>query len=101
MIEITIDKTNKIVDIRGHAGFAEAGKDVVCSAISTLFFTLIHNLQNNCGKFKFDYGTSGAYIKLVKHDTDSVGAFRTVCSGFELVAHEYPDNVKIKEASLK
>lgn len=47
MIEINIEKEkDKIVAIEacGHSGYAEAGKDIVCSAVSTLTQTLINGL---------------------------------------------------------
>ena len=47
MINITIIKSNnKILTIEatGHSGYAESGKDIVCSAVSTLTQALINGL---------------------------------------------------------
>ena len=47
MINITIIKSNnKIMTIEatGHSGYAESGKDIVCSAVSTLTQALINGL---------------------------------------------------------
>lgn len=50
MIAITIVKSGQnimTIDITGHSGYAEAGSDIVCSAISTLSETLALSLVKN------------------------------------------------------
>ena len=47
MINVTIVKKNQriiTIEATGHSGYAEAGSDIVCSAISTLTETLINGL---------------------------------------------------------
>ena len=46
MIHISIHQTDEDCEITidGHAQYAEPGKDIVCSAISTLFDTLMSAL---------------------------------------------------------
>lgn len=43
MINITIERGSHRVGLRatGHAGYAEIGKDIVCSAVTTLIHTMI------------------------------------------------------------
>lgn len=43
MIVIDIDQNSLTID--GHAGYAEAGKDIVCAAVSILAQNLIHSLE--------------------------------------------------------
>lgn len=43
MIVVTVEKNSITVD--GHAGYAEAGKDIVCAAVSVLTSTLIMSLE--------------------------------------------------------
>lgn len=41
MIVVSIERSPRyIVQIRGHAGYAEVGKDIVCAAVSTLSYFL-------------------------------------------------------------
>lgn len=44
MIHINIDVDGMQLDISGHAGFAPVGQDVICAGVSTLAYTLAHNL---------------------------------------------------------
>ena len=40
MIEIKFKPKTMMVKVTGHAGQAEKGQDIVCSAVSILFYTL-------------------------------------------------------------
>ena len=47
MINITIIKKNQdiiTIEVKGHSGYAQAGSDIVCSAISVLTQNLINSL---------------------------------------------------------
>ena len=49
MIDIKIRKTNsgccKGFTVKGHAGFAESGSDIVCSAVSMLVINTINSIE--------------------------------------------------------
>ena len=46
MIHITIKYDEWFdIQIEGHAGYAEKGKDIVCAAVSALYQTLVHTIQ--------------------------------------------------------
>ena len=40
--------------VEGHAGFAEAGKDIICSAVSTVAYTGINALDDLAGIKNYD-----------------------------------------------
>lgn len=44
MIVVNVSTTGITVD--GHAGYAEAGKDIICAAVSVLTQGLIHSLKS-------------------------------------------------------
>ena len=44
MIVVSISTTSITVD--GHAGYAEQGKDIICSAVSVLTFNLIKSIES-------------------------------------------------------
>lgn len=89
--------------IKGHAGYAERGKDIVCSAISTLFFTLANGLNESLGERAWknvcvntakevktiEYRKSEATVK------DAELMFFMICGGIESVARQYPYHVSI------
>ncbi len=41
----TSDEKYKCIECKGHAGFAEYGNDIVCSAISVLMINLINSVE--------------------------------------------------------
>lgn len=56
MIKIESEKDR--LRVSGHAGYAEVGKDIVCSAVSILVATLVESLkkQNENIKYKLEEG---------------------------------------------
>ena len=44
MIEVRIRPER--IEISGHAGYAEPGKDIVCAAVTALTQTLIQSIEN-------------------------------------------------------
>lgn len=49
MIKIKFEKREDIfsLSVKGHANFAEAGKDIVCAGVSAILYALIGFLKNN------------------------------------------------------
>lgn len=45
MLKVKVDIKNYTVTMRGHADFAENGKDIVCAGASTLLYTLANTLE--------------------------------------------------------
>ena len=45
MISVMLDVEGMRLEIKGHAGSAPKGQDMVCAAVSTLAYTLLYNLQ--------------------------------------------------------
>lgn len=49
MIQVTIqrdrDKTIKGIEIKGHAGYAEYGQDVICAAVSALALNMANSVE--------------------------------------------------------
>ena len=46
MIEIVYDRMRLRLTADGHAGFAEAGQDIVCAAVPMLVYTLAAAVGN-------------------------------------------------------
>lgn len=56
MIDVTLKrKNNNVVGflIKGHANFAEAGSDIVCSAVSILAYSTVNSLDLYVDDVKF------------------------------------------------
>lgn len=72
MIKINISKKDnliKTISIKGHAEYDESGKDIVCSAVSSIVITTI-NASIRYNQASIDYVDKDGYIKIeiLKHD---------------------------------
>lgn len=102
MTTITYSPQNLTLAIRGHAEYAEAGKDIVCASVSILGMTI----AQFAGKLK-DEGLANPEIIVEKGDLyidinpntytyyeDVLWVVDNMCAGFKLLAQQYPDNVE-------
>ncbi len=82
----------------GHAGYAPVGQDIVCSAVSILFFTLANALSDSgVGELdvKLDPGDSTITCICSCNDIEVESLFKFAMVGLELLEEQYPDNVEI------
>lgn len=84
--------------VEGHAGYADSGKDIVCSAVSALTITLENALRklSDVQLMEFRYVKDRSphiFIYMPDDKTDLlVDMYRT---GIEGIQEEYPDYVKL------
>lgn len=105
MIEIVYYRDDHKLTAKGHAKSAEKGKDLVCSAVSILVYTLAGNVQQMCEnrnrcrrpEIKLDEGDAVVSCSPV-HGMHAVTTlvFDAVCNGFEIIAKQYPQFVSYK-----
>lgn len=43
---IKVIKKNKVIEISGHAGYGEVGKDIVCASVSSVIMTTVNSIMN-------------------------------------------------------
>lgn len=100
MIEARFSPKDYRLTVKGHAGFAEAGRDTVCASASVLTFTLARNIdalshgQARKKVVRMSEGDSEVSCVPV-HGMHSVVRliFEVVCKGYEALAEEYPDYI--------
>ena len=106
MLKVMIATEGNTIGLRviGHAGYAEIGKDIVCSSASILAYT-VAQIVMEAGKRK--HLTAPPKIRLDAGDTLVVcepkrkwldamrGAYYFAKIGYELLAHNYPQNVEL------
>lgn len=95
MIAVSVRKDG--IEINGHAGYAETGKDIVCAGVTALTQTFIRSIQGltkdeieyevSSGKADIHYGNLSEEGKLL---VDSF--FIGICQ----IADEFPDYVRIE-----
>ena len=83
----------------GHAGSGPFGKDLVCAGASALFFTLIKYLDRLEDEFEPEVYEYDGRINIcidppvsLMHDAKLL--FEAFATGFEMLAKDFPDNVK-------
>lgn len=101
MIQVVYHRNFHRLSITGHAGAAEPGYDLVCASASMLAYTLAANVANMADNGQ----VREPVMKMNEGDTEiscnprhnlkaSVTlVFDSVCVGFELLAHDYPQYI--------
>ena len=87
----------------GHSGYAEAGADIVCAAISALTQTTLNGLKNVLkAPVMFDQDDDGAFIEAILTPEASDDQIRqaqlllvTLQEGLQAIQREYPRNLRI------
>ena len=99
MIEIIYHRKNHRVQLRGHAGAAKPGQDIVCAAASMLAHTLAANAERLVSNgdaltAAIDLRSGrGEVACKARRKREVTAAFDTVCAGFGLLAQMEPEYV--------
>ena len=101
MIQAVYYRKYNRLTMEGHARSGEPGHDLVCASASILAYTLAANVGNMA-----DNGQVRAPVMALNPGSAEVScnpinrykatvtlAFDAVCTGFELLAHSYPENI--------
>lgn len=92
------------MEVRGHAGAAPKGHDLVCAGASTLAYTLAQALRFLCENGRLEdvlvcaVSDGRADIRAVPKaafEGDALCAFFTVQAGFYVLAANYPEYVSL------
>ena len=87
------------INIEGHANYND-GIDIVCSAVSTLSFTLMCAIENKDVDLKnctYNSGDVHIYIKPTKENQSEIDTIvETIMLGFAMLEEKYPDNVTLQ-----
>ena len=103
MIDVTYDRKEHTVTVKGHAYSVSTGNDPVCAGVSALTCTLAAAVENMAlaGKV-FDPITSltSGYAKISCGSYPNSKAaiiliFDTLCLGFAILAQAYPANIRL------
>lgn len=106
-INADAEKCALSLKVSGHAGMAERGHDVICSAASILAYTLAQevDIAHAQGKTKYPPrhkldkdGYASVYVRCKpEFFKEMVIRYIFAQTGYVLLAHNYPDYVTIDE----
>ena len=101
MIQVIYYRKYNRLTVSGHAESAEKGHDLVCASASVLAYTLAANVANMADNgqvrepiMEMEEGNTVVSCKPRSNLKASVTlVFDSICVGFDLLAHEYPEYI--------
>ena len=96
MVEITFVPEKLSLSFHGHADYAEKGKDIVCSAVSTLFYTLVSSLEEMGCELDVKAEEGDSYVECVAMPPirgHVMQTYWTILVGLQMLAEQYPENI--------
>jgi len=104
MIRVTLHWKGGLIagfECKGHAGFAEAGQDIVCAAVSTLTTTCANALETVAGVKPTVTSRSGSMRLSLPAGAgpDAQVILKSMRQGLCDLKEAYPDHLQITERS--
>lgn len=96
MINIKVNDSDLSIRAEGHAGYDKKGKDIVCAAVSILFYAYAAELLKT--GVKTEIKDEGDVFEIVP-EGGSRSAYDTVMMGLRLLAESYENHVQIEVRS--
>lgn len=85
-------------ECRGHAGYAQAGSDIVCAAVSMLSYTCANALESVAGvepDVLVHEGMMKVTVPIAQLSHDALVILRTFEQGINDIASSYPKYIHI------
>lgn len=93
---IEVRRTDSGITVRGHAGYAPHGQDVVCAAVSTLVQSLFASVKElTADEIKADMAAGNAVIEYGNLSKEARLLVDSFFVGIQMIADSYPENVRI------
>ena len=85
-------------DVAGHAGFAAAGRDIVCAGVSALVLSTAYGLRRHCGFRTKVTDTPACYALRLAGvpNACSQALLATMLAGLKAIARSYPGYIKVR-----
>lgn len=94
---IVISMTDNIVKIRGHAGYAPRGQDIVCAGVTAITQTLVESIESLTGnEIKYDMSPGRVDIEIKDPDEDAQLLMDSFFVGVEMIADEFPEYIRVE-----
>ena len=100
MIKVKVIKENsnyKKISILGHAMYDDYGKDIVCSAASSIATTTINGILTlNEGSLSYQVNKEGLIIENISTDEITQKLLGNMVNLLEQLEEQYPTNIEVK-----
>ena len=99
MTKIEIYKKNDeifSIIIKGHTGYNEYGKDIVCASLSTMVITTINGIEKICDDtIKYEKKEGYLKIEILKQNEISNKLIENLIDLIINLSKDYPKNIKL------
>ncbi len=95
---IKVVKEKNIIEITGHSDYDTIGKDIVCSAVSSIVTTTINGIISiDSEAIYYEYNRDKMLIEMKKNDEVTVKLINNMMDLLKSLSNDYPKNIKVKE----
>ncbi len=99
MIKVDISKKNKKienVEVTGHAGYAEYGHDIVCSAVSSIITTTVNGILSFNETIKVKDDGKILTITVLEHDRVTDTLLENMINLLKEIESQYKKNISVR-----
>ena len=95
---IKVNKNGNVIKITGHSGYDNAGKDIVCTSVSSIIYTTVNGLLNiNEKSVEFLDNDEYMEIKVLLSDDITNSLILNMMMMLKEIEKRYPKNIKVNE----
>ena len=96
MIKVLVSKEK--IEIKGHSGYNLVGKDIVCSAVSSIVITTINGILSiNSKALTYKCHDDKLTIMNIHDDEVTVNLIKNMLDLLNELMEKYPKNINIEE----
>ena len=99
MIKVSVKKqNNKVYEIviKGHAGYDEAGKDIVCAAVSSMAITTVNAIIRLDESIDYEEKSGLLKIRVLKDTEVNEKLLDNLVNMLSELVIQYPENIEIR-----
>ena len=95
---IKISKNNDEIILTGHSDFDTLGKDIVCSAVSSIMITTVNAISKfNSKAISYKRYSDTSEIKIIEKDRITLVLIDNMMELLKELSEKYPKNIIVKE----
>ena len=97
---IKVLRSKKNISITGHALYDDFGKDIVCSAVSSIVITSLNGILSiNPSALIYNNSKDGLEIEIKSFDDITLKLIDNMIELLIKLSNDYPKNIQVKEGA--